>query len=835
MSYNVSDWMWIVGDTNPTTQVYSSAAGGMIANNSAAFLTWLSGRAGAIAIGDHDGYSIGAAADNGSGLIRLTVTTTARMQTGQRWAVAGSGSANVDGNWPITIVNATQIDLQGSNSAWASAVTGGYVLGATFIDTMANLTAVLNRAAFTRFQEATKSFSSAVDLALDNPLAATSLISMTAAGKSVTLPAMNAVNSVPVGVPFSIVNTGAFAFTLKDKAGSTLGEFAPEASWQLTNTSNATAAGSFQTIVTLYNSGTAGILQTAPKTDTAAAQGDWTNLAHQSNPGQFDGRNNEVWGFGYNLSNNWSSRNGLDDGIGMGWETHYHPSSGIGPQFEAHVVRVGKKAGGEFRPLSFFIQKWDTTASVGAYWTAGTVLADDFSINRPSNNADVFRFFTHQTGTPTSKGVAFFNDAPLFLQGDALTDGTLQVFHQQNASFDIVVSYRFSGADKWRTFVRKSTFNFELVDDVAGAVHTTWYSNGGVAIGAPTGGNKGFGTLNATAIYVNNKAALTENSLAGSVLGYADGMVNGTLSVTASASALTIAIKTLAGNDPSATDPIYVIFRNAAGTTGDYVVITLMVATSFTISSGSTMGVTSSKAFRLWIVGLNDGGTFRLGAINCVPTLAVSGSSMPYPLVEGLENSTAEGGAGAADSAGVIYTGTAVSLKPMRILGYAEWSSSGLTAGTWTTTNLLRVQLFGPGIKKPGEIVQRLYKEHSTQAQATSTTRVQSVAIDVTPKSAANLFRVVTSGAAYEDTGSTVSTLVVLRRGTTEFGPIGQAFAGGQVISAIAIFGWDAPNTTSSTTYNAAVYKSGSTGKGYYPYGSGSSPTVNLEVEEVMA
>jgi hypothetical protein len=203
--------------------------------------------------------------------------------------------------------------------------------------------------------------------------------------------------------------------------------------------------------------------------------------------------------------------------------------------------------------------------------------------------------------------------------------------------------------------------------------------------------------------------------------------------------------------------------------------------------------------------------------------------------VEGLESSTAEGGAGAADSAGVIYTGIAVSSKPMRILGYAEWSSSGLTAGTWTTTNLLRVQLFGPGIKKLGEVVQRLYKEHSAQAQATSTTRVQSVAIDVTPKSAANLFRVVTSGAAYEDTGSTVSTLVVLRRGTTEFGPIGQAFAGGQVISAIAIFGWDAPNTTSSVTYNAAVYKSSSTGNGYYPYGSGSSPTVNLEIEEIMA
>jgi hypothetical protein len=516
MSYNIGDWMWIVGDTNPTTQVYSSASGGMIANNSAAFLTWLTGRTGAIAIGDHDGYSIGAAADNGSGLIRLTITTTARMQTGQRWAVAGSGSASVDGNWPVTVIDGTHIDLQGSNSAHAGAVTGGYVLGATFIDTMANLTSVLNRAAFTRFQEATRSFTSAVDLALDNPLAATSLISMTASGRSVTLPAMNAVNAVPVGIPFVMVNTGGFTFTLKDKAGTALGELAPQASWQLINTTNATIAGAFQTIVTLYNSGTGGILQTAPKTATAAAQGSWTHLAHQSNPGQFDGRNNEVWGFGYNLSNAWSSRNGLDDGIGMGWETHYHPSSGIGPQFEAHLCRVGKKGGGEFRPLSFVIQKWDSTAPVGAYWTAGSALVDEFTINRPSNNASVFAFNTHAVGSPTSKGQAFFVDADLTMEGDTLTHGVFQSFNQKNASFDIVQQWQKSGTSKWQIQVRASQANVDwwFYDNVRASVHTTLYSNGGIAIGAPTGGDQGSGKLNAEGLYVNGNAISAEQYLA---------------------------------------------------------------------------------------------------------------------------------------------------------------------------------------------------------------------------------------------------------------------------------------------------------------------------------
>jgi hypothetical protein len=514
MSYNIGDWMWIVGDTNPTTQVYSSAAGGMIANNSAAFLTWLSGRAAAIAIGDHDGYAIGGATDNGSGLIRLTVTTTARMQNNQRWAVAGSGSANVDGNWPITVVNATQIDLQGSNSAYAGAVTGGYVLGATFIDTMANLTSVLNRAAFTRFQEATKSFTSAVDLALDNPLAATSLINMTAAGKAVTLPAMNAVNSVPVGIPFVMVNTGGFTFTLKDKAGTALGELAPQASWQLINTTNATIGGAFQTIVTLYNSGAGGILQTAPKTDTAAAQGSWTHLAHQSNPGQFDGRNNEVWGFGYNLSNAWSSRNGSDDGATLGRiETHYYPDAVTGPTIEYHYASVSKAAGGEIRGLSFAIQKAGST-NPSPYYIVGGLTANEFGILRPSDSSSVFRF-NPQDAMGGTLGTFQLIDGYINIANINAANATLQIYDQRKASTDLVVAYQFSSTGKWFHRLKASTVDWELYDEAgANAVHTTWYGNGGTAIGAPTGGNKGIGTLNATGLYVNGNAISSEQYLA---------------------------------------------------------------------------------------------------------------------------------------------------------------------------------------------------------------------------------------------------------------------------------------------------------------------------------
>lgn len=193
-------------------------------------------------------------------------------------------------------------------------------------------------------------------------------------------------------------------------------------------------------------------------------------------------------------------------------------------------------------------------------------------------------------------------------------------------------------------------------------------------------------------------------------------MINGTLVASAASGALTIAIKTRAGGDPSASNPVSVVFRNPTAATGNYEIIQLAAATSFVISSGSTMGVASNTAFRLWLVGFNDGGTFRLGAINCSTATAI------FSLVEGIASAAAEGGAGAADSAGVVYAGASVSSQPMRILGYLEWSSSGLTAGTWTTTNLATIQLFGPGTAKPGEEVQSAADQ--TGAVATGTTTV---------------------------------------------------------------------------------------------------------------
>jgi hypothetical protein len=268
-------------------------------------------------------------------------------------------------------------------------------------------------------------------------------------------------------------------------------------------------------------------------------------------------------------------------------------------------------------------------------------------------------------------------------------------------------------------------------------------------------------------------AAVTPDKLATSAL-QAGNMVNGYLTATVGSSALTVAVKTLAGTDPSATDPVYVIFRNATSATGDYTVITLSAATSLVVSSGSTLGATNSIAFRDWIVGFNDAGTFRLGIINCLVTSAGAGSGRNadsiYPLGQfPLASSTAEGGAGAADSAQVFYTGTAVSSKPYVVLGNATYETGLATVGTWSAVPTL-LDLYRIGGPLPGTVIQR--QRNQTGAVATGTTTIpdddtipqntegdQYMTQAITPTSAANVLRI-TSQAIAANSSATVGPFV---------------------------------------------------------------------------
>jgi hypothetical protein len=139
------------------------------------------------------------------------------------------------------------------------------------------------------------------------------------------------------------------------------------------------------------------------------------------------------------------------------------------------------------------------------------------------------------------------------------------------------------------------------------------------------------------------------------------------------ASALTIPFNGIDGNAFSASNTGYVNFRSATAGSGAIAQLALIAAMSLVISSGSTLGMTSGVAATLALAIFNDAGTARPAIIN----------PLTLPLVDGIASATSEGGAGAADSAGVWYSNAAITSKAYTIVGYITVTEA--TAGTWAT------------------------------------------------------------------------------------------------------------------------------------------------------
>ena len=66
-------------------------------------------------------------ANNGIGIVRVTVSVTSGFITGQRIIIGDVVGVDINGKWTITVINQTQFDLQNS-SFTGSYVSGGYVI-----------------------------------------------------------------------------------------------------------------------------------------------------------------------------------------------------------------------------------------------------------------------------------------------------------------------------------------------------------------------------------------------------------------------------------------------------------------------------------------------------------------------------------------------------------------------------------------------------------------------------------------------------------------------------------------------------------------------------------
>lgn len=145
------------------------------------------------------------------------------------------------------------------------------------------------------------------------------------------------------------------------------------------------------------------------------------------------------------------------------------------------------------------------------------------------------------------------------------------------------------------------------------------------------------------------------------------------IAASVAANAMTIAIKTKAGSDATGGDYISVGFRSSTATSGVFVTRTITSSLSTVISSGSTAGSTSGMANWVYVYLIDNAGTVEV---------AWSGTKMAD---EGsLVSTTAEGGAGAADSKTTLYSTTARSNVACRLVGRIK--STQATAGTWASS-----------------------------------------------------------------------------------------------------------------------------------------------------
>lgn len=295
------------------------------------------------------------------------------------------------------------------------------------------------------------------------------------------------------------------------------------------------------------------------------------------------------------------------------------------------------------------------------------------------------------------------------------------------------------------------------------------------------------------------------------------------LNATVAGSALTIAIKDRNGNDPSSASPV--IFNYCSGN-GQIVSRAVAAPLTITVPNGASLGTVNGQASRIWVGLFDNAGSPVLGVYNALS--ATTPSILCWD--ESSQPNTTAVSAGSTLSQ-VWYTSGGLTSKPFKVLGFVE--STQPTAGAWTVAPS-KIQLFGPGVKKPGDVVQEVATAIGASDTINSGTFIALTnnRITFTPQSPANLVRVEAGGGLVAPnatgTGQTTQAALQLSNGTVNntglFGSLVQnslALAGAGAsqanqVNPAYIFGFNLPNTNSAVTYAVQGRASGGGGSGQY-------------------
>jgi hypothetical protein len=282
------------------------------------------------------------------------------------------------------------------------------------------------------------------------------------------------------------------------------------------------------------------------------------------------------------------------------------------------------------------------------------------------------------------------------------------------------------------------------------------------------------------------------------------GGFNGTVSASVSGNALTFAVKTAKGVDPSTSDPVRFTVPNG---TGGFTERSITSALSITIPSGATLGAVTGQAFRIWIALFDDAGTPRLA----VKVFVQYGTNTYIGTAnEGKPDSVATNGSNVLSW---YNPTTVITSKYWRFIAYATYET-GITAGTYSVAPGV-LNLVDASTPRPGTQVQyRIAKGSVSPSISVSSTSASGLSLSIGPSSAASLMEVGFQGYIYGRTGagSQQANLII---SSSVGGAIQQGnwyrMATGDCIDWQTIFAVEAPNTTSVVTYtiNIATLTSG--------------------------
>ena len=228
-------------------------------------------------------------------------------------------------------------------------------------------------------------------------------------------------------------------------------------------------------------------------------------------------------------------------------------------------------------------------------------------------------------------------------------------------------------------------------------------------------------------------------------------LVNGKLVESHASNAATFAIKTLAGNDPSALDPVYCRFPDASA-------LTITSALSLTMPNQAMPG--AGIQTRFWFALVNDAGTPRLVIRRCVYTGTIAGFD-PRGILSAISPP--------ASASCTNYASATITDKPYRIIAFVDYETILPANSSWTTSPT-RIMLVGPDTSLPGDVIQRRQMQTAAQIgiQSGSSTPTN-IVIVIASTSVFSAFQVHVTTDLYQSCGAAADTYQfrVARNGST--------------------------------------------------------------------